>query len=588
MPQEDKKGGLMAQVETEIRDYLTGVVNISEAHEFSQAKLIRRIILFENHIYPRGKFDSEGNYKFWYDGITNRINGEVKNIDFDTKDVKVFSESKRYQLADILSNLKLKEYLREKGQAEEINSAIEEGAGWGNILWKKIIKKGYERVDLRNIYIINQAAENVDDTPIIERHQFSQSSLRAMKDIWDNVDNVIKGVSSKTYSKTEESQDTTTTVPYYDIYERNGEVKLSDLKEYRGEELKPGDDEKYVHAKVIVAGKKSTRSYPDIKFTLFAQETNKKNSDIYKEYHRGRYKGRWWREGLFELLMDIQVRMNQIGNQIARGLEYASKIIFTSEDKTIIDNILTDLRNGDLLNTREIKVVQVRMQGFDQLVADWNQIQRLADDIANSLEVVQGITPPSGTPLGTTRLLNINANKLFDFLREKLAIPYSEIFRTWILPKLVDELKAKEILRLTGDSNMLDRLYTFLVNDWYVRNLIRIGPHAPELGDLMKQQKLEELRTRPQLLMKSVKKFFDGYKPHAQIIITGENVNLVERIQTYSELAGIELDPVRRTAIIEFIMKLKGEDIDAFPKSTPEQLVRNQEPRESTETQKLE
>jgi hypothetical protein len=95
---------------------------------------------------------------------------------------------------------------------------------------------------------------------------------------------------------------------------------------------------------------------------------------------------------------------------------------------------VTDLKNGDYVRSKNLRQVEVRLQGFDQLIAEWNRLVQLANDIANSREVVQGITPASGTPLGTTQIVDANANKLFDFIREKLSIPLREIFEQWIVP----------------------------------------------------------------------------------------------------------------------------------------------------------
>ena len=131
---EQLKGGLATQIEDEIQEYLTGVVQIGEQNDFSEARLKRRISLFENHIYPTGKFDTQNNYKFWYDIISPRIDAEVKNIDFDTKNIEAFSPRLKDFLPSLIVNLKVGEYLKDTGQAEEINSAIEEGSGWGNIV----------------------------------------------------------------------------------------------------------------------------------------------------------------------------------------------------------------------------------------------------------------------------------------------------------------------------------------------------------------------------------------------------------------------------------------------------------------------
>lgn len=565
----ETKTALSKQIEEEVTQYQTLTLEVGENPSYSQSKLIRRISLFENKIYPKGKFDKQGNYKYWFDIIAPRIESEVKNIDFDTKDVLIYSEPLKDQVPCLIVNLALKEYLKTTGQAEEINSAVEEGAGWGNVVWKKI-KKTYERVDLANFYVINQTAEHLDQTPVIERHQMSSSDLRSYRGVWENVDEVLKDCKSDTFKATAESNENNTTVPYYDIYERNGEVCVKDLKEYQGKDPKKGDEDKYIYARIISAGSKASLGGVTIKYILFAEETNKKNSDIYKEYHRSRYKGRWFREGLYEIIFDLQVRANEIGNQLARGLEYASKTVFITEDKLVVQNILTDIKNGDIIKAKTLSQVPVRMEGFDQLVADWNRIIGMANELANSREIVQGENLPSGTPFRLGALLNQNANKLFDFIREKLAIPFTEIFDQWIIPDLIRNLKGKDILRLTGDSDMMTRLQVLIVNDWYINNLIAIGPHTPEIAETLKQEKLAELKARPELFMSGVKQILESFKPRVSVIITGEQINLDAELQTIGTFISLEMDPVRRSALIEMAMRKKGLDVGQLPKTPPQ------------------
>jgi len=561
------QSNLTKQIETEISDYLTKEVNVSEDCRFSQYKLVRRIGLFENHIYPTGKFDKQGNYKYWYDKITSCINAEVKNVDIDTKNFRAKSDRPVDELGTHIINLKIKDWMRDNGQAEEINSAEEEGAGWGNVLWKKV-RGGYERCDLRNTYIINQTAEHITETPVIERHQFSQSDLRAKSRVWKNVKEVIEGCKSDSYSSTIEAQASDTTVPYYDIYERNGEVCLKDLKIEKGEDVENNDEDKYVLAKVVVAGTKGTAGGAKIEYVLFSDKIPKMP---YKEYHRGKYKGRWWREGLYELLFDVQVRLNQIGNQIAQGLEWASKTVFKSADRLIIQNILTDLKSGDIIKTRSLEQVNVRMEGFDQLANEWNRLVNLANDIANSTEVIRGITPPSGTPLGTTQLLDVNAGKLFDFIREKLSIPFSEIFKEWLIPKMVDDLTMDDVVNLTGNSEILNRVRTMIVDGWYLDNLLAIGPHTKEIADVLKSKKMEELRARPQLLISGLKKVFEGFKENVYVDIVGEQSTITEDTQSLVGIINLEADPVRRSYILDEVLKSKGFDVASWPRSQPSQ-----------------
>lgn len=561
---------LKGQIESEINQYLTETVAVSEDQDYSEHKLKRRISLFENKVYPTGKFDKQGNYKYWFDVIIPAIDSEVKNIDFDTKDPQVYSNRKNDELMCLISNLKLEGFLRVTGQAEEINSAVEEGAGWGNVLWKRV-KGSYERADLRNTYIINQTAFCVDETPIIERHQFTSSDLRAKEKTWENVKDVLKDNKSSTYKSTTGTQESSTTVPYYEIYERNGEVCLKDLKETNGEKADEGDEDKYVLARVITAGKGNV-SGATLTHVLYAKELKgKKMSDIYKEYHRSRYKGKWFREGLYELLFDIQVRANQVGNQLAQGLEFASKTLFTTPDKLIMQNIVTDMKNGDIIRASAFSHVPVRMEGFEQLANQWNFLIGLRNEIANSREIVTGENSPN-QPFRLGALLNQNANKLYDFIREKLTIPFSQMFEEWIIPEHIKDLKTQDIIRLTGDSDMLKRVGMLVVDSWYLQNLVSFPPHTNEDAQTIKAQQLEQLLARPQLLMKGLKSAFDDFVPHAIVSISGEQTKVDSDLQTLGTFVSLEMDPVRRTALIELMMKKKGVDVGSLPKAPPQPL----------------
>ena len=566
--------GLKSQIEDEIRQYTTEVVNIGEAYDYSQFKLVRRITLFESHTYPTGKFDSKGRYKFWYDGISSRISNEVKNIDFDTKDVKIFSDRTVDDLAVLLTNLKLKEWLRENEMDEEFNEAVEEGSGWGNCVWKYIKGKSFERCDLKNFYVINQTAQELCESPVIERHIMSSSDLRAKAKAWDNVDEVLKGLKSDFYKAQIQSSPKTTTVPYYEIYERNGEVCVKDLKEANGETPDPDDEDKYVFAKVIAAGTKASGAGVSIEFLMFAKELKgQSNEDIYEEFHRGVYKGKWFREGLYELLFDLQVRLNQIGNQISQALELGSKIVLQSKDKLVVQNIFSDMDSGDVIRTEGLAQVPLVSAAVQQLVEEWNLLQQQMNDIANSSPIVTGEGLPQRMPFQVAALLNQNANKLFDYIRQKLAIPFTHLFENGILDNLVADMSAQEILRLTGDSSMLARVQEMVVDDWYVNNMLAIGPHGQEIADFLKMQQLTALQKRPQLMMKGLKSIFKDFQPSVSCVITGENSTLPADMQTLSTFIALENDNVRRTALIDFALAKKGFDVSSFPRTPPQQMA---------------
>jgi len=555
---------LFSLIENEIKQYVEGQTEIHDGYNFSQYKLVRRIVLYMNQIYPKGKMDSQGNYKYWFDIISPRIDTEVKNIDFDTADIMLYSDSAVDSAKVILSNLYLKEWLRTTGQGEKINSVVEDSSGWGNIVWKKV-KGGYEQVDLKDFYVVNQTAFSLNDTPAIERHVMTQTQLRDKIGIWENVEEAIKGCADKSRSTTVTSgvgQEKET--PYYEVYERNGEVSTKDLYEARGES--GGSEDEYVLAKIVTVGIRKGGGQVQLKYILYSDTISEMP---YREYHRGRFQGRWFRTGLYEILMDCQTRANEIGNQIARGLEWSSKTIFRSSDKVIANNILTDMNSGDIIRSNDIQHVPVRMEGLDQLLADWNRIIEVADSLANSYEAVTGESMPSGTPFRLGAMLNQNANKLFDFLREKLALSFTSLLEDWVLPELLKDLKAESVMRITGDDKWVRRFYELLVNSWYNRNLLSFGPHTEEEGQMIKEAQLAAVLQKKETMLTLERGFWGEFKPRAQIIITGERVALTAELESLSNFINLEADPVRRTALIELAMKKKGIDIENLPKSPP-------------------
>jgi len=559
-------------IEEEIRSYMEDPVEISDGHHYLQSKLIKRIHVYANKVYPGGKVDSQGNYKYWFDVQDPRIDSEVKNIDFDTKDILLYSENQKDNVAVIIANLAIDQWMKETKVYSKINDAVEEGSGWGNVIWKKI-KGGFEKLDPLNTYVINTTAKTLEDSPVIERHVLTQSQMRAKSESWDQakMEEAITSGGNKSFSSQKDTNKKETQIPYYEIFERNGEISIHDLKEAQGKSGSEADKKKYVYAKVVVCGleKSEGGGSADTTYVLYAKEL--KSGIPYKEYHRGRYKGRWWREGLYEILFDIQTRANEIGNQIAQGLEYSSKIVLKSSENLLVENIMTDIMNGDIVKSKDLSQVKLEIPGMAQLVTDWNNLMILADKLANSYEVVQGETS-SNVPFRSTALLNINANKLFNFLREKLAGALEEVFEEWICPQLLEDIKAKDILTLTGDPEYLKKYYEILTNTWYLQNLVAIGPHNPEIAEALKAEKMEQLQTRKKVLIRINKKLWRGLKVRTKIVISGENVNIASDLETLATFIKMEVDPVRRQALIEKAMAMKGIDVSSLPKSNPEAL----------------
>lgn len=560
--------------------YLSASVELSPGVNFSQYKLINRIYKFRNRDLTGNKINSDLSYDYYFDIISPRADSEVKNLRFDTKHILLFSQNPRQDFAAVfLANASLKSWMAEDGEDEKLKAAVEEFVTNGNIGFKRV-DGGYEIVDPLNTVITNIRAESIEDTDIIERHEMTASGLKRMS-AWDQdaVSKVISDLGNKSFKSAENTTPTESTGKKYEIYEFTGEVSEKEFNASKG--IEEGDEHTYFLAKIIVAGLRENKTGK--KYTLFAEKLDGEMCDHYIYAHRGRYEGRFWRIGMYELLFDHQIRANEIGNQLARGLEWASKVIFRSKDSKVLQNIRADMDNGDVVITEDLAQVEVRMQGLDQLIADWNRVMNDADRLSNSQEVVRGESLPSGTPFRMGLLMDENAGKLFILLRQKIALPYQRVFREWVLPELVKDLKAKDIFRLVGDNDILDQFREILVESWYADNLVTIGPHTKQTAEAIKAEKMDELR-RVDPAIKNAKEIWEGVLPRIFVTITGENSDIQDQLQDLLTMVQIEQDPERIKWILDTMYKARGIPI---PPATPPAPAQPTQPQDMMQGQMM-
>lgn len=565
-----------SRIETEIDNYLTQTVELAPGVYFNQYKLINRIYKFKNRDISGSKLNSDLSYNYHFDITSPRCDNEIKNLRIDSKNILVYSSNPKGDFAPVfLANATLRRWMAEAGEDVKLKSAVEEYVANGNVGFKKTAS-GYDLMDPLNTIVTNISAETVDDTDFVERHEMTASQIMGMEE-WDRdkCKEVVEKLGNKSFKKTELTKANETTSKRYEIYEFTGQVSRAEFNEVNGKESKDGDENEFFLAKIITAGLRD--NHTGEKYTLFSHDlSGKKMSDYYQYAHRGRYEGRFWRVGIVEMLFDHQIRANEIGNQLARGLDWASKVVFRSKDSRILQNIRADVDNGDIIITDDLDQVPMRMYNLDQFIADWNRLTQDADRLTNSLEIVRGDTPPSGTPFRMGVLLDENAGKLYILLRQKITLPYKQVFKNWVMPNLIKDLTAKEIFQFVGDAGVLDRLREVAVDSWYAQNLVHIGPHTQEQAEAIKQEKLDEMR-RVDPAVKNHKDIWKGVLPRLQITITGENSGLQDQVQDLMALIQFETDPERRNWILDTLYAIRGIPIPPRKEQQPPDPVMSEE-----------
>lgn len=568
------KSPLFKRMEDDIEFYTSNTVEISSGVFFSQYRTIQRIYKFKNRDLSGTKLNDDLSYDYYFDIISPRADGETKNLRFDTKNILVFSQNPRKDFPVVfIANASIKQWMRDNGEDDKLKASVEEFTANGNIGFKRV-KGGYEIMDALNTYVTNIVAETVDDTDLIERHNMTASQIKKMGS-WDQntVEKFLKDCGNKEFSKSDFTTDIPTTNKRYEVFEFTGEVNEKEFNQLT-EGNAEGDENKYFLAKIIVGGLRKNGTGE--KYVLFADKLKGKLSDWYQYAHRGKYEGRFWRMGMYELLFDHQIRANEIGNQLSRGLEWASKVVFQSTDSRILENIRADIDNGDVIIAKDLSQVNVRMTGMDQLIADWNRLMQDANMLAHASEVVTGENLPSGTPFRLGALLDQNAGKMFVLLRQKITLPYRRVFRDWVMPDLLKDLSGEDIFVLTGDEDVLDQLREIMVEDWYIHNLVHIGPHNKEIAVAIKEEKLAELK-KIDPTIKNAKEIWKGVEDRLFVTITGENSDLADNVEDMVNLLKMEQDPARIAFLLDSIYKIRGIPVPPPTPPAPAQPMPNPE-----------
>lgn len=539
-------------IKSEVEEYFGMGVPLPTGSVYSEWKLKRRIYTYKERYYPTGKINKNGEIEYWFDGIQPRVNDEIKNLRLDSKYFLAWHTNPTKYFAPVfILNASMSEFMDVTGRAEELMEANEDFSADGNVLFRKT-DRSYEKCDMLNTFLTNTLAKTVEDTAIIERFYLTQSQLRKRDGLYKNVAEVIESCGNTYFKVGEKTIGTTKTTPRYELYRRTGEITEAML--YAAQGKTGGDPDRYVLATVIVCGMTNDSKGED-EYVLYAEELVGTMSDYFKEAHRGPYKGKWWREGLYELLFDEQTAYNELTNEIMRAIPWNTSAFFRHTDIRTLNSIRRGLKRGSLIKSADIQQVQVQAR-IQEAIAARNEVIKQMDRVANSYEVVQGVTPASGTPLGTVELMNQNANKLYDFLRKKLAVPYRHVYREFILKEMVKDLKGKEIIRITGDQTMLDGFRRIVAESWFNNNLAVIGPHTPEMREGLIAEKVIEL-TKTDPLLKNSRDLWKEIMAGIRVTVVGESYNEAE-IATAMQMLQFEQEPSRRAFLLNFVYASKG------------------------------
>lgn len=502
------------------KNFLSKSISIVPGLTHNQYEVVKRVYYYQHCQFESGPTDENGDPKYFYDLITHRNDQATKNIDINTKDAYIKSETEGSYLKTWHLRREFVGYAKTSGFGMKLNEVAVDLPAFGTVVWKKF-KTAEGRTDVSQVELINimndPSVKNLKDGIMIERHLLTQGDLTAKKSYnQDAVRALIKGGKTTARTGYMDTYDVVSTnffdrvddtTPFYEVYELWGEIPRWMYNKYKTGGLprvtksrnpefqnsaqsfyKEGESKYGVRTSLpqketpyIFENKMADGGYRDIydrdnetvyvmavvaglnqgetESVLFCKEVDR-DMFPYKEVHYRRRKGRWLGLGNFELCFPLIEKANEITNRFFASLRIALLHVYQTRDKLHVKNLLTDLLDGDVVVSKsEIMAIPTEIRGFSQYKDEIERIESHADKLCNSYEIVTGENLPSGTSfkLGNQQLTS--ANKLFEFIRQNMGLFVENVFNEWLLPDFAASLTEEHILELMDDMDDIEIYY---------------------------------------------------------------------------------------------------------------------------------
>ena len=569
------------------RNFLEKSIEIVPGLTHNQYEIVKRTYFYIHGQFESGPLDENGQPKYFYELVTDRNDQATKNIQLDTKDAYIKSETEGSYLKSWMLRREFMGYAKTSGFGHKLNDLADDLPDFGTVVWKKIKVDG--RTDTAQVELINlmndPAVKNLKDGMVIERHLLTQYDLITRKS-WDQTAVTSLISSGKTVARAGFLDNDMThgqgpanriddTTPFYEVYELWGEIPREMYNRYKrgglqrvdttSSYMKGGRSSYGVHT-----SPQEVRQLSEVQTTTVSMDAYKVNESVYvmavvagvrdteqeavlfckevdrslfpyKEVHFRRRKGRWLGLGNYEMCFPLIEKANELTNRFFASLRIALLHLYQTRDKLHVKNMLEDLIDGDLVVSKsEITAIPTEIRGFTQYKDEIERIERKADRLCNSFEVVTGENLPAGTPfkLGDQQLKS--ATKLFEYVQQNMGLFLEDVFNEWLLPDFAASLTKEHILELMDDVDDIEiyysakkKLFQYQVLKQYImENESYPDPEQLRLvGALVKDQ----IKKGPKQL-RIEQDYYSNLKYTVKMVITGENDAKKQNIETLSTL----------------------------------------------------
>lgn len=552
--------GYLRQINQEIEDFSKDIT-IVPSLTFNQKATLEQIYFYYLSRFKTGDIDTEGDKKYFYNIVKTPCKVMTKMIDFDTKHIRILSEAGTNPHITWFFERDLKQWMKEVEFGKVLNRIFRELPIFGTVVLKMIGDRPYF-VDLRN-FIVNPAADSLEETPIIERHYYTPDGLKKVgKQLgWKNIDQAI-----------EQYRDMDKKGKFICVYERYGEI-------YR---YKSNGEREVSNRRVVIADvgedKRDRYTSETVPHNGVVLDDEEYDGYPYREFHLEKMPGRWLGIGVVEMLFDPQMRHNELANQMAKGTYWASLRLFQTADDATNINLSTDAINGQILNNSGFPITPIDLteRNLAYFAQEFERWTRNRDETTFTFEIPRGERSPAGTTLGEIQILAQSAYNYFGHIQENVALDIKRFLFDDIIPSFQKKMSKEHFLRLVGED--LEKINEILVATRTQAELFSFIARNGKLPlkehfDIIKAVIEEKIKTGEEKILKIPKETYKGIKYKLEIDITGESKDT--RVYTsalFAALQAITTDPTilqdpRKRKLFMKWMESVGLDVGDLPPS---------------------
>jgi len=519
---------------------------------FSQKDLLDSIDLACASKYKKGIWDDEGQRKtflnivnFYRDVMKMKININVANYIFEPR-------SLAYTWVVWLFDRMFKLWASIHGYDDQIDEMAHDLATYGSVVVKKL-DKCTERVPLRSLRN-TQTAKSLYKAAayggyVLIENEFHYNEMDEYPD-WDLEDLDKDGT--------------------FQVFERYALVPKGLIDGWEGmtdlqiSQYKPKKDEEMVCAMAMLilegAGTKSFGSK-----LVYLQEIDEDTFPL-EECHVEKRDGRWLGVGEVEKQLEAQISRNLNANLRRRGILWATKKIFYSDDDNIQQNLVMEVKDGEVLKLgkgRTAGQLNTNNQHTGDIANDEKSWDENSRQNAFAFEVATGEALPSNTPFRLGVILQQSVAQHFTLVRETFSNFLIRCFFDQLVPLFQKDYKIEhEAIVSMGESgveNLKEEIITYHTNLRIWDGIM--GDKRPDPA-MVREQVAEEFARNQYAFISVPSKYYKDAEYYMKLNLVDDiGPELADLTSLYQAM--VQKGDPRADNVLKMIFAKRGKNLDS-------------------------